>query len=258
MKCVILAGGYGTRLAEETKIIPKPMVEIGNNPILWHIMKIYSTVGINNFIVALGYKSKVIKRYFYDHYHLTGNITLDFSKKKLIMKKNQLEENWIVQLEETGISTMTGGRLGRLKPYLDGEPFCLTYGDGVANVNVKEIIKFHKQHGKLATITAVRPPARFGGITLSNNSIVESFIEKPQIGEGWINGGFFVFESKIFDYINGDNCVLESEVLEELAKEKQLVAFQHKGFWQCMDTLRDKKLLENLWQKKEAPWKVWQ
>lgn len=256
MKCVLLAGGYGTRLAEETSTVPKPMIEIGDKPIMWHIMKIYSTYGINEFFVTLGYKSEVIKKYFHDVFRLSGNMTIDLSKNE-INARRRFEENWLIHLEETGLHSMTGGRLGRLKPYLNKETFCLTYGDGVANVDISKVIDFHKKHGKIATVTAVRPPARFGGIKLAPQGQVETFLEKPQIGEGWINGGFFVFEPEIFDYIEGDQTILESHVLENLAKEGQLFAYEHNDFWQCMDTLRDKRLLESLWQEGKAPWKIW-
>lgn len=256
MKCVILAGGYGTRLAEETSVVPKPMVEIGDKPIMWHILKIYSAFGIKEFYLTLGYKSEVIKRYFHDVFSLSGNITIDLLKHELKTDR-RFEEDWLIHMEETGLDSMTGGRLGRLRKYLSKETFCLTYGDGVANVNVAEVIKFHKSHGKIATVTAVRPPARFGGIRLGKKGEVETFVEKPQIGEGWINGGFFVFEPEIFNYIENDQTILESHVLENLSKENQLFAYQHEGFWQCMDTLRDKRLLENLWQSGKAPWKIW-
>ncbi len=257
MKCVLLAGGYGTRLSEETNVIPKPMIAIGDKPIMWHIMKIYSMHGIHEFFITLGYKSEVIKKYFHDVFRLSGNMTIDLSKSEIIARR-QFEENWLIHLEETGLHSMTGGRLGRLKKYLDKETFCLTYGDGVANVDVQKVIEFHKSHGKIATVTAVRPPSRFGGIKLTSCGQVKTFVEKPQIGEGWINGGFFVFEPQIFDYIEGDQTILESHVLETLAKENQLYAYEHGDFWQCMDTLRDKRLLETLWESGKAPWKIWQ
>lgn len=257
MKCVLLAGGYGTRLAEETSLVPKPMIEIGDKPILWHIMKIYSMHGIKEFYVTLGYKSEIIKKYFHDVFRLSGSMTIDLSKSEMRGRQN-FEEDWLIHLEETGLHSMTGGRLGRLRSYLDKETFCLTYGDGVANVDVRKVIDFHKSHGKIATVTAVRPPARFGGIKLSSTGQVETFVEKPQLGEGWINGGFFVFNPQIFDYIEDDQTILEAHVLETLAKENQLYAYEHEDFWQCMDTLRDKRLLETLWQNGKAPWKTWQ
>lgn len=257
MKCVLLAGGYGTRLAEETNLVPKPMIEIGDKPILWHIMKIYSMYGVKEFFVTLGYKSEVIKKYFHDVFRLSGSMTIDLSKNEMRGRQN-FEEDWLIHLEETGLHSMTGGRLGRLRSYLDQETFCLTYGDGVANVDIGQVIDFHKSHGKIATVTAVRPPARFGGIKLSPEGQVETFVEKPQLGEGWINGGFFVFNPQIFDYIEDDQTILEAHVLETLAKENQLYAYEHEDFWQCMDTLRDKRLLETLWQNGKAPWKIWQ
>lgn len=256
LKCVLLAGGYGTRFAEETHLIPKPMIEVGDKPLLWHIMKIYAAWGINEFYVAMGYKSEVIKRYFLDLFHLSGDITIDLSKNEMI-RQSKSEENWLLHLEETGSNCMTGGRLRRLRKHLDQETFCLTYGDGVANVDIKKVLEFHRAHGKIATVTAVRPPARFGEIRLAPDRKVLTFAEKPQVGEGWINGGFFVFEPQIFDYIEGDDTILEAHVLETLARENQLYAYEHNGFWQCMDTLRDKRLLETLWQNGKAPWKIW-
>ncbi|EKE08785.1 MAG: Glucose-1-phosphate cytidylyltransferase [uncultured bacterium] len=258
MKCVILAGGLGTRLSEETNVIPKPMIQIGSKPILWHIMKHYYHYDIDEFYLALGYKSDIIKRYFHDIYSLDGSITVDLKSNQLI-ERSRNNEKWVVHLEETGLNTMTGGRLKRLEPFLktDKKPFCLTYGDGVCDINIKQVVDFHKKKGKIATVTAVRPPARFGEIKFNSDGTINSFIEKPQVGEGWINGGFFVFEPEIFDYITDDTSILESQVLEALAKEKQLVAYTHDGFWQCMDTLRDKRLLEQLWNENKAPWKTW-
>lgn len=252
MKVVILAGGFGTRLAEETEVKPKPMVEIGGKPILWHIMRHYLHFGHNEFIIALGYRGEVIKRYFWDYYHLNGNMTFDFGGQQIIGAENQ-NESWKVQLVDTGLDTMTGGRIKRLASWLGDEAFMLTYGDGVSNIDLNVLVEFHQTNGKLATITAVRPPARFGGVDFEDN-LVKRFIEKPQIGEGWINGGFMVFEPQIFSYINDDQTILEAHVLEELASEGELAAYRHDDFWQCMDTLRDKRFLENLWQNGQAPW----
>ncbi len=259
MKVVILAGGFGTRLSEETVIKPKPMVEIGGKPMLWHIMKIYSAQGFDEFIIALGYKGEVIKKYFLDYYAINSNIFLDLETgQHYLFDSNR--EKWKVWLIDTGVYTNTGGRVLRLKKYIGNETFMLTYGDGVANINLKSLLDFHRKHGKIATITAVRPPARFGGIIFDpsdENGKILQFTEKPQIGEGWINGGFMVFESAVFDYIKDDSTSLEAYVLEKLAEDGQLCAFKHEGFWQCMDTLRDKNLLEKLWESGEAPWKIW-
>ncbi len=259
MKVVILAGGFGTRLSEETIVKPKPMVEIGGKPILWHIMKIYSSQGFDEFIIALGYKGDVIKKYFLDYYAINSNIFLDLETgQQYLFDSNR--EKWKVWLIDTGINTNTGGRVLRLKKYIGNETFMLTYGDGVANINLRELLDFHRRHGKIATITAVRPPARFGGIIFDpsdKNGRILRFTEKPQIGEGWINGGFMVFEPAVFDYIKDDNTSLEAYVLEKLAEDGQLCAFKHEGFWQCMDTIRDKNLLEKLWESGEALWKIW-
>jgi glucose-1-phosphate cytidylyltransferase len=254
-KVVLLAGGLGTRLAEETEVRPKPMVEVGEYPILWHIMKSYGYYGFNEFYVALGYKGEAIKRFFLDYYSLQGSMTLDI-KTGEVKRHDRETEEWRVHLLETGQSTQTGGRIKRLQPVLGSETFMLTYGDGVCSANLQELLRFHRRHGKIATLTAVRPPARFGGLIL-NDSLVYDFTEKPQIGEGWINGGFMVLEPNIFDYISGDDCVFERDVLEVLSKEGQLAAYQHEGFWQCMDTLRDKNLLNQLWHSGNAPWKSW-
>ena len=256
MKTVILAGGLGTRLSEETEVKPKPTVEIGGYPILWHIMKHYAHYGIGEFFIALGYKGEIIKKYFLDYYTCNGNITIDFSNGA-IKTRTRESEDWIVHLEDTGEDTNTGGRVKRLEPYLKDGTFMVTYGDGVCNVNLKELAEFHKAHGRIATITAVRPPARFGGL-IFDGDVVKEFTEKPQIGEGWINGGFLVLEPAIFEYLDGDDSSLEADALERLAADEQLVAYRHEDFWQCMDTLRDKRFLESLWQQKKAPWKVWQ
>jgi glucose-1-phosphate cytidylyltransferase len=255
MKVAILAGGLGTRLAEETEIKPKPMVEIGGRPILWHIMKLYASQGFNEFFVALGYKGEVIKKFFLDYYTLNGNLSIDFATGKTVSSETE-HDNWKIDLIETGANSMTGGRIKRLEPFLKDETFMVTYGDGVSNVNLKELLAFHKSHGKIATVTAVHPPARYGELLFNEDDTVQ-FSEKPQTGEGWINGGFIVYEPKVFDYLGGDSSVMEKDALESLAKENQLVAYRHRGFWQCMDTLRDKQQLESLWQNGNAPWKIW-
>jgi len=254
MKVVILAGGLGTRLAEETDVIPKPMVEIGGKPILWHIMKHYAHYGFKEFFIALGYKSDIIKRYFLDYYTLNGSMTIDFSNGNVEMQNKECED-WLLHLQDTGMQTNTGGRVKRLESRLKEETFMVTYGDGVCNVNLQALLRFHNSHGRIATVTAVRPPARFGGL-IFDGDLVSDFTEKPQIGEGWINGGFLVFEPGVFDYLEGDQSSLEGDALERLAEEHQLAAYKHDGFWQCMDTLRDKRLLERLWVEGRAPWKV--
>ncbi|WP_419662190.1 RfbF: glucose-1-phosphate cytidyltransferase [Desulfosarcina variabilis str. Montpellier] len=256
MKVAILAGGFGTRLAEETEIKPKPMVEIGGKPILWHIMNIYSHYGFNDFIIALGYKGEFIKKYMVDYCSLSSDLTVDMKNGEV--KQNQrTKTDWTVRLIDTGLKTQTGGRIKRLAPYIGDETFMLTWGDGVCNIDLFALIDFHKSHGKLATMTAVRPPARYGHIDIENK-IVKEFSEKPQTGEGWINGAFFVLEPEIFDYINGDETVWEKEPLEKLSRDRQLMAYQHQSFWQCMDTLREKYILEDLWQTGNAPWKIWE
>jgi glucose-1-phosphate cytidylyltransferase len=252
MKVVILAGGLGTRLAEETEVKPKPMVEIGGKPILWHILRHYLHFGYKDFLIALGYRGDMIKRYFWDYYQLSGNMTFDFAAKQ-INGTHEHHEDWKIQLVDTGLEAMTGGRIKRLEPWLKDEPFMVTYGDGVSNIDLNALLEFHRTNGKLATITAVRPPARFGGI-IFNGNLVEKFAEKPQVGEGWINGGFMVFEPEILNYLKDDQSVLEIQVLEQLAAERELAAYRHADFWQCMDTLRDKRFLENLWQEGQAPW----
>ena len=254
MKVVILAGGLGTRLAEETEIKPKPMVEIGGLPILWHIMRGYSHFGFEEFVIALGYKGDLIKRYFWDYHRFHGSLTLNMASGEISGHSSDCEK-WIVHLMDTGMDTMTGGRLKRLAPLLR-ERFMVTYGDGVCNVDIGKLVEFHKAQGKLMTVTAVRPPSRFGGIALNGDSVVD-FTEKPQIGEGWINGGFMVCEPAVLDYISGDGSSLEAEAMEELARQKQLVAYRHEGFWQCMDTLRDVRLLQAEWQSGRPAWKVW-
>jgi len=257
MKVVILAGGLGTRLAEETEVKPKPMVEIGGHPILWHIMRHYAHHGFKEFYVALGYRGEAIKRFFLDYYSLNGSITIDLMSGEVGRHERECED-WVVHLKNTGLETNTGGRIRRLRPQVDGSTFMVTYGDGVSNVDLTDLLRFHRSHGRIATVTAVRPPARFGGLVFDEESMVTSFIEKPQIGEGWINGGFLIFEPEVFNYLDSDACSLEADALERLAADKQLAAYRHGGFWQCMDTLRDKLLLENLWRERSAPWKVWE
>lgn len=256
MKTIILAGGLGTRLSEETQVKPKPMVEIGGKPILWHIMKIYAQHDYREFITALGYKSEVIKRFFVDFYNLQNNLTIHTGNGKVDVHGGNTD-NWTIDLVDTGKDTNTGGRLKRLASWIGDETFMMTYGDGVANVDITELVKFHKSHGLLATVTAVRPPARFGGISFKDGGIVDKFIEKPQIGEGWINGGFFVLEPEILNYIEGDASSFEKDTLEKIAKDGQLAAFQHNDFWQCMDTIRDVALVNELWDSGNPPWKSW-
>jgi glucose-1-phosphate cytidylyltransferase len=256
VKVVILAGGLGTRLAEETVVKPKPMVEIGGHPILWHIMKHYARYGFKEFFLALGYRGDIIKRYFIDYHALDGSMTVDLSCGK-VEKHGGATDDWVVHLADTGQETNTGGRVRRLRQGLKGATFMLTYGDGVCDVNLSDLLAFHRSHGRIATVTAVRPPARFGGIVFDGDLVAE-FTEKPQIGEGWINGGFMVFEPAVFDYLEGDHTVLEADALERLAADRQLAAFRHDNFWQCMDTLRDKRLLESLWEEKRAPWRSWE
>lgn len=255
MNIVILAGGTGSRLSEETVIKPKPMVEIGERPILWHIMKIYTHYDFRDFYIALGYKGEVIKRYFWDMAHLEGDLFIRLGSGRVENHKAQ-PEDWNVHLVDTGVDSQTGGRVKRLQPYLSGETFMLTYGDGVSNIDLNRLLQFHRTQGRIATVTAVRPPARFGSLRF-NGDLVERFEEKPQMGEGWINGGFFVCEPGIFEYIDGDETNLEADTLRRLAADRQLAAYRHEGFWQCMDTLREKRMLESLWQG-EKPWKVWQ
>lgn len=256
MKVIILAGGFGTRLQEETTVKPKPMVEIGGRPILWHIMNIYATHGYREFIVALGYKGEVIKNYFLDYYYLRNSLSIHLGNGRVDVH-DAGREDWVVHLIDTGLRTETGGRIKRLAPWIGNETFMMTYGDGVANINIRELVEFHRRHGKLATVTGVRPPSRFGGLSF-NGDMVASFVEKPQIGEGWINGGFFVLEPGVLDYIEGDDTIFERDPLERLAQDGQLVAYRHDDFWHCMDTLRDVRLLESLWQEGNAPWKVWE
>lgn len=255
MKVAILAGGYGTRLAEETEIRPKPMVEIGGMPILWHIMMIYSHFGLRDFAIALGHKGEYIKRWFRDFSSFNGSMTVNTATGE-INRFGIEAPDWNVDLVETGMKTLTGGRIKRLAPWLGNETFMLTWGDGVANVDLKELLAFHRAHGKLATMTAVRPAARYGHIEFDGSRVVE-FSEKPQTGEGWINGAFFVLEAGVHDYIDGDDMMFEHDPLQRLAADGQLMAYRHDSFWQCMDTLREKKILQDLWDSGNAPWKVW-
>lgn len=255
MKVGLLAGGLGSRLSEETEIRPKPMVEVGGMPLLWHIMKIYSRYGFNDFAVALGYKGEYIKRWFHDYSAFGGSLTVNTNTGD-IHRHGCQSPDWTVDLVETGANTMTGGRIKRLSPWLGNETFMLTWGDGVADVDLNELLRFHRSHGKLATMTAVRPPARYGHIEFEGDRVVE-FSEKPQTGEGWINGAFFVMEPGVHDFIDGDDIMFEHEPMRRLAAEGELMAYQHNSFWQCMDTMREKKILEDLWDSGNAPWKLW-
>ena len=256
MKAVILAGGRGTRISEESTIRPKPMVEIGGKPILWHIMKIYSCYGVDEFIICLGYKGYIIKEYFANYLLHQSDLTIDLSNNKIEVHGNY-SEPWKVTLVDTGDETLTGGRLMRVRNYLDkDEPFCVTYGDGLADINIAHEINFHQNHGKLATVAAVLLPGRFGAL-IRKGDLVEGFVEKPGGDGAWINGGFFILSTKVFDHIKGDMDSLEVDMLGQLVQKKELMAFEHKGFWQAMDTLRDKDHLEGLWQDGHAPWKKW-
>lgn len=255
MKAVILAGGFGTRLSEETHIKPKPMVEIGGFPILWHVMKIYSAYGINDFIVCCGYKGYVIKEYFSNYFLHMSDVTIDLKNNHIDIREKFVEP-WKITLVDTGLETQTGGRLKRVEKYLDDESFCFTYGDGVSDINIAELIKFHKKKKKIATVTAVQPPGRFGTLDLDGEDVID-FKEKIADGSKWINGGFFIFEKEIIKYIENDFTILEKEPLETLAKKSQLCAYKFNGFWQHVDTLRDQRYLENLWNSGKAAWKVW-
>ncbi|NOZ52741.1 MAG: glucose-1-phosphate cytidylyltransferase [Gammaproteobacteria bacterium] len=256
MKVAILAGGYGTRLAEETEIRPKPMVEIGGKPILWHLMMHYYHYGYKDFVIALGYKGDYIKRWMKDYSVLNGHMVVKIRSGEISAQERQLPD-WTVELVETGPKTLTGGRIKRLQPWVGNETFMLTWGDGVSDVDLNKLLAFHRSHGKLATMTAVRPQARYGHLEFDGDRVME-FNEKPQTSEGWINGAFFVLEPKIFDYIEGDDIMWEQQPLERLAADGQLMAYRHTSFWQCMDTLREKHLLEKMWQKGNPPWKTWE
>jgi glucose-1-phosphate cytidylyltransferase len=256
VKVAILAGGFGSRLAEETEIKPKPMVEIGGRPFLWHIMMHYSFYRHNEFVIALGYKGEVIKRYMVDYSNLQNDLTVQTRTGKVTVHDGPTPD-WTVELVDTGVRTQTGGRIKRLKPYLNNETFMLTWGDGVSDVNLDKLLEFHRSHGKLATVTAVRPPARYGYMMFDGDRVAQ-FTEKPQIGEGWINGAYFVLEPEVLDYIDGDETVWEREPLERLARDGQLMAYRHTSLWQCMDTLREKHILENMWETGCAPWKIWE
>ena len=255
MKVAILAGGLGTRLSEETTIKPKPMVEVGGKPILWHIMNIYASHGYKEFVIALGYKGEIIKDYFLNYHYHSHSLTVQLKTGDIKIHNNE-GEDWIVHLLDTGADSNTGGRVKQAAEFIGNEPFMLTYGDGVSNVNIPHLIEFHKEQNKLVTMTAVRPPARFGQMIIEDRRVVQ-FKEKPQIAEGWINGGFFVLQPEIIKYIKGDQTAWEYESLENIAEDGQLSAYQHEGFWQSMDTIRDVHLLNKLWQEEKAPWKIW-
>lgn len=255
MKAVILAGGLGTRISEETSVRPKPMIEIGGKPILWHILKMYSAHGVNDFVICCGYKGYVIKEYFANYFLHMSDVTFDMVNNQMEVHQHNAEP-WRVTLVDTGDDTMTGGRLKRVAPFLGDDDFCLTYGDGVGNVDIAKSLDFHRAHGRQATMTAVQPPGRFGALDLEGN-VVRNFLEKPHGDGGWINGGFFVLSPKVIDLIDGDDCIWERKPLERLATAGELMAFQHNGFWQPMDTLRDKTYLEELWASGKAPWKIW-
>ena len=255
MKAIILAGGFGTRISEETQFKPKPLIEIGGMPLLWHIMKIYSSYEINDFVICCGYKGYMIKEYFANYFLHMSDVTFDMKNNEMNVHRKSAE-SWNVTLIDTGINTMTGGRLKKVQQYVDSETFCFTYGDGLANISIKELIKFHKNNNTLATVTAVQPPARFGALELNENKVL-SFTEKPP-GDGyWINGGYFILEPGVFDYLENDSTVWEKEPIENLAKNNQLSVYRHSGFWQPLDTLRDKNKLEELWSTGKAPWKLW-
>ncbi|MGE0600056.1 MAG: glucose-1-phosphate cytidylyltransferase [Dehalococcoidia bacterium] len=255
MKVGILAGGKGTRLTEETSVKPKPMVEIGGYPIIWHIMRHYAHYGFKEFAIGLGYKGEVLKKYMVDYAALSSDLTVNL-RTGAVKTADCYRPDWQVELIDTGLETQTGGRIKRLAQYMNGETFMLTWGDGVSDVNLHDLLAFHRSHGKLATMTAVRPPARYGHLSMDGDRVV-SFTEKPQIGEGWINGAFFVLEPEIAEYIEGDETQWEREPMEQLAADGQLMAYRHESFWQCMDTLREKHILESMWQSGAAPWKVW-
>ena len=256
MKVVLLAGGLGTRLSEETVLRPKPMVEIGGMPILWHIMKIYSSHGFNDFVVCLGYKGYVVKEYFANYFLHKSDVTIDMSDNSIKVHDSQAEP-WKITLVDTGNDSMTGGRIKRVQPHVGNEPFMLTYGDGVSDVNISELVKFHQSHGKLCTVTSVQPSGRFGALNLTDDQTVASFLEKPKGDGAWINGGFFVCQPEVFDYIDGDATIFEKEPMERIAADGEMKAFNHTGFWKPMDTIRDKHELEEDWQHNKAKWKTW-
>ncbi len=256
MKAVLLAGGFGTRISEESHLKPKPMIEIGGMPILWHIMKHYSSYGINEFVICAGYKQHIIKEWFANYYLHTSDITFDLSQGNLMTIHSNQAEPWKVTVVDTGLNTMTGGRIKRIRPYIGDEAFLLTYGDGVSDVDIRETIAFHRKAGRLATMTAILPESRFGVLDIDGDR-VKGFREKSRADSGWINAGFMVLEPAVFDYISGDDTVFERDPLENLVKDGELSCYKHMGFWQCMDTLRDKERLEKLWAKGEAPWKTW-
>lgn len=257
MKVVILAGGFGTRISEESYLKPKPMIEIGEQPILWHIMKLYSYYGFNDFIICCGYKARVIKDYFFNYYLYNSDVTFDFSANNRMTVHSNVAEPWRVTVVDTGLNTMTGGRIKRIQPYVGNEDFMLTYGDGVSNIDLKALVAYHRSHGKKATLTAVQPGGKFGQINVGEDNVIHSFAEKKKEDGGWINGGFMVLSPAVFDMISGDGTTFEREPMEQLAAAGELAAYRHYGFWQCMDTLRDKNYLEQLWQSGSAPWKIW-
>ena len=257
MKAVILAGGFGTRISEESQYKPKPMIEIGGMPILWHIMKQYSHYGINDFIICAGYRQHTIKEWFADYFLHTSDITFDFTRDDKIIVHNKRAEQWRVTVIDTGLKTMTGGRLKRIRQYLDEDTFCMTYGDGVSDINIDDLLMFHKCHGRLATMSAVKPESRFGTIDFEQNGKVNAFREKNEADTGYINAGFMVLNKKVLDYVEGDSIMFERQPMEKLAADGELMCYRHNGFWQCMDTMRDKTKLEDLWESGDAPWKVW-
>lgn len=257
MKTVILAGGFGTRISEESELKPKPMIEIGGKPILWHIMKGYSHYGFHDFIICCGYKQNLIKEWFSNYYLNNSDVTFDFIQNGKMQIHNNISEPWRVTLVDTGLNTMTGGRIKRIKDYIGNESFMLTYGDGVSNVNLQELVKWHRSHNKMVTITSVSIDQRFGILEIDNNNMITTFREKKSVTDERINGGYMVLEPQVFDYIDGDNTVFEKEPLEQIAKEGQLLTYKHNGYWQCMDTKREKEKLEELWNLKRAPWKTW-
>lgn len=258
MKVILLAGGFGTRISEESMVRPKPMIEIHGQPILWHIMKEYSYYGFNDFIICAGYKQHVIKEYFADYYLHRSDITFDFKKENKMVVHNNNAEPWEVTVVDTGLNTLTGGRIKRVRNYVGDEPFMLTYGDGVCDVNIKELFEFHQRHGKLATMTAVQPGGRFGTLEINRSGGIEQFAEKKKEDGGWINGGYMVLQPEVMDYIDGDMTTFEKEPLERLSKEGELVAYKHYGFWKCMDTMKEKMDLEKMLEENNAPWKVWE